>query len=241
MCGIAAQYGRPDHEAGRRMLDRLVHRGPDDEGCVAVGDAWLGHRRLSIVDVEGGHQPLGPGSNELWLVGNGEVYNHEAGGGRLEQASFQTSSDNEVALHLVDRCGPDSLHELNGMFAFVLAGRDGRFLAARDPVGIKPLYWARRGSSVRFASEMVAFDPDWQRFVGVFPPGHYWTPQRGLVRFAAAVPPPARGSTRDVLVHSVERQMMGDVPVGVFLSGGLDSSIVAAIAQRYLEQRGERL
>jgi asparagine synthase (glutamine-hydrolysing) len=249
MCGIAAQYGRPDAEAGQRMLARLVHRGPDDEGSVAVGDAWLGHRRLSIVDVEGGRQPLGgEEAGDLWLVGNGEVYNHESVGGRLGHASFQTSSDNEVALHLVDRFGPDSLDQLNGMFAFVLAGKDGRFLAARDPVGIKPLYWARRGGSVRFASEMAAFDPDWQRFVEVFPPGHYWTPQRGLVRFAAAVPPggwtaeqadPNR--TRDVLVRSVERQMMGDVPVGVFLSGGLDSSLVAAIAQRYLAERDEQL
>ncbi|MEA2421496.1 MAG: hypothetical protein QOF55_595, partial [Thermoleophilaceae bacterium] len=166
----------------------------------------------------------------------------------------QTESDNEVALHLVDRCGPDSLDRLNGMFAFVLAGSGGRFLAARDPVGIKPLYWARRGGSVRFASEMAAFDEDWRPDVEVFPPGHYWTPQRGLVQFAAAVPPDGwtadadpgspdevRRRTRDVLVDSVERQMMGDVPVGVFLSGGLDSSLVAAIAQRYLAERGERL
>ncbi|MEA2468543.1 MAG: hypothetical protein QOJ57_2669 [Thermoleophilaceae bacterium] len=240
MCGIAAQYGSVDAEAGQRMLERLVHRGPDDEGSVSIGsDAWLGHRRLSIVDVEGGRQPLG--NRDLWLVGNGEVYNHEAVGGRLVHASFETSSDNEVALHLVDHHGPDSLDQLNGMFAFVLAGRDGRFLAARDPVGIKPLYWARRGTSVRFASEMSAFDQDWQRSVEVFPPGHYWTPQRGLVQFAAAVPPAAVGNTRDVLIRSVERQMMGDVPVGVFLSGGLDSSIVAAIAQRYLSERGERL
>src|SRR4051812_1663182 len=236
MCGIAAQYGRTDPEAGERMLARLVHRGPDDEGSVRVGDAWLGHRRLSIVDVEGGRQPLAKPDGDLWLVGNGEVYNHEAVGNRLTHASFQTSSDNEVALHLVDHHGPDSLDQLNGMFAFVLAGRDGRFLAARDPVGIKPLYWARRGRDVRFASEMSAFDRDWQRYVEVFPPGHYWTPQRGLVQFASAVPSSEAPdeSTRDVLVRSVERQMMGDVPVGVFLSGGLDSSIVAAIAQRYL-------
>src|SRR4051812_25825478 len=242
MCGIAAQYGTVDAAAGRRMLDRLVHRGPDDEGCVTVGDdAWLGHRRLSIVDVEGGAQPLG--ARDLWLVGNGEVYNHEAVGDRLVHASFETASDNEVALHLVDHHGPDSLGQLNGMFAFVLASRDGRFLAARDPVGIKPLYWAKRDRSVRFASEMSAFDRDWQRFVEVFPPGHYWTPQRGLVQFAPAVPDwkGPEGGTREILIRSVERQMMGDVPVGVFLSGGLDSSIVAAIAQRYLVERGERL
>src|SRR4051812_16126634 len=247
MCGIAAQYGSVDAEAGERMLERLVHRGPDDEGSVTVGDnAWLGHRRLSIVDVEGGAQPLG--GRDLWLVGNGEVYNHEAVGDRLVHASFETASDNEVALHLVDHHGPGSLDQLNGMFAFVLAGPDERFLAARDPVGIKPLYWAHRDRSVRFASEMSAFDRDWQRFVEVFPPGHYWTPQRGLVQFAEAAPvtdwsaaeaDPDR--TREILIRSVERQMMGDVPVGVFLSGGLDSSIVAAIAQRYMERRGERL
>src|SRR4051794_36831553 len=242
MCGIAAQYGSVDAEAGERMLERLVHRGPDDQGSVTVGDdAWLGHRRLSIVDVEGGAQPLG--ARDLWLVGNGEVYNHEAVGDRLVHASFETASDNEVALHLVDHHGPDSLDQLNGMFAFVLASRDGRFLAARDPVGIKPLYWAHRDRSVRFASEMSAFDRDWQRYVEVFPPGYYWTPQRGLVQFAPAVPDwkGPEGGTREILVRSVERQMMGDVPVGVFLSGGLDSSIVAAIAQRYLVERGERL
>src|SRR3954452_1777719 len=242
MCGIAAQYGTVDAAAGRRMLDRLVHRGPDDEGCVTIGDdAWLGHRRLSIVDVEGGAQPLG--ARDLWLVGHGEVYNHGAVGDRLVHASFETGSDNEVALHLVDHHGPDSLKQLNGMFAFVLASRDGRFLAARDPVGIKPLYWAKRDRSVRFASEMSAFDRDWQRYVEVFPPGHYWTPQRGLVQFAPAVPDwkGPEGGTREILIRSVERQMMGDVPVGVFLSGGLDSSIVAAIAQRYLVERGERL
>src|SRR3954469_4732299 len=250
MCGIAAQYGHPAAPAGRRMLARLTHRGPDDEGCVALGDhAWLGHRRLSIVDVEGGRQPLGGElAGDLWLVGNGEVYNHEDVGDRLTRERFQTSSDNEVALHLVDEHGPDSLRELNGMFAFVLAGRDGRFLAARDPVGIKPLYWARRGGNVRFASEMAAFDADWQPFVEVFPPGHYWTPERGLVEFASAGSAGAwsgaesdPGRTRDILIRSVERQMMGDVPVGVFLSGGRDSSLVAAIAARYLAERGERL
>jgi asparagine synthase (glutamine-hydrolysing) len=141
------------------------------------------------------------------------------------------------------------------MFAFVLAGRDGRFLAARDPVGIKPLYWARpprAGRGVVFASEMSAFDPELRPHVEAFPPGHYWTPRRGLVRFADAVPAdalaaepiavdPSPDALRDVLVRSVERQMMGDVPVGVFLSGGLDSSLVAAIAHRYLVERGERL
>jgi asparagine synthase (glutamine-hydrolysing) len=182
-------------------------------------------------------------------VGNGEIYNHEELRSLLPAARFVTSSDNEVALHLIDLAGPRSLAALNGMFAFVAAAEDGRFVAARDPVGIKPLYWARRDGVVRFASEMHVFDDDWQPFVEPFPPGHVWTPEDGLVRFASAVPAasaaPAEklqiSGTREVLVDAVRRQMMGDVPVGVFLSGGLDSSLVAAIAARVLAERGEQL
>ncbi|GAC1529051.1 MAG: asparagine synthase B [Thermoleophilaceae bacterium] len=259
MCGIAAQYGGTDHGVVARMLERLEHRGPDDGGSIELEEAWLGHRRLSIVDVSGGRQPLSTRDGSLWLVGNGEVYNHEAIRGRLNGTDFRTSSDNEVALALVARQGPAALAELNGMFAFVIAGEDERFIAARDPVGIKPLYWARRDDEVLFASEITAFDVDWQADVEAFPPGHYWTPASGLVRFASAVPPAVRHAspglgrrdqaippelleeTREVLVSSVERHMMGDVPVGVFLSGGLDSSLVAAIAQRYLSERGQQL
>ena len=130
------------------------------------------------------------------------------------------------------------------MFAFVMAGRDGRFVAARDPVGIKPLYWAQRDGAVRFASEMHAFDPEWQSFVEPFPPGCAWTPEDGMVRFASAVPAASaldagdrsRGAADRARARrssrAVEQQMMGDVNVGVFLSGGLDSSLVAAIAAR---------
>ena len=258
MCGIAAQYGAVDPASGRRMLDRMVHRGPDDEGSVALDDAWLGHRRLSIVDVAGGHQPLVGTSEDSFLVGNGEVYNHDSLRGRLAGARFRTASDNEVALHVVEQDGPDGLAELNGMFAFAIAGRDGAFLAARDPVGIKPLYWARLERTVVFASEMTAFEPAHLSRIEVFPPGHYWTPEGGLAEFAPAVPSALRDTApsrlaadevpadalrdvRWVLVDAVERQMMGDVPVGVFLSGGLDSTLVAAIARRYLRRRGERL
>jgi asparagine synthase (glutamine-hydrolysing) len=249
MCGIVAAHGVSDRAALERMLARLEHRGPDDEGSVAVNGSWLGHRRLSIVDVGGGAQPLRDPEGVLFLVGNGEVYNHEAVRERLADRPFLTSSDNEVALHLLDERGPESLAELDGMFAFVAAGSDGRFVAARDPVGIKPLYWARRGDEVLFASEMHVFDEAWQPHVEPFPPGCAWTPERGLVRFARALPsdpaepPPERwvAGTREVLVDSVRRQLMGDVPVGVFLSGGLDSSLVAAIAARVLASRGERL
>ena len=260
MCGIAAKYGRVDAAAGERMLGRLVHRGPDDMGTIVCGDrAWLGHTRLSIVDVEGGKQPLSTGEGEMWLVGNGEVYNHAEVRQTLDGELFSTRSDNEVALHLLDEKGPGAISELSGMYAFVAASADGRFVAARDPVGIKPLYWARHDGDVRFASEMRAFDPSWLPLVEVFPPGHYWTPDSDLVRFEHAVPeralkplpgPAEPGAaipddilreTREVLVSAVDRQMMGDVPVGVFLSGGLDSSLIAAIAADYLQARGMRL
>src|SRR3712207_1016405 len=129
MCGIAAQYGSADPEAGRRMLRRLAHRGPDDEGSVTVAGRWLGHRRLPLVDGEGGAQPLSNPEGAHFLVGNGEGYNHERVRDRLDGSRFSTRSDNEVALHLLDEEGPHALDRLNGMFAFVAAAEDGRFVA----------------------------------------------------------------------------------------------------------------
>src|SRR5215210_3504715 len=246
MCGIAGEHGQTGPEEGRRMLARLEHRGPDDEGEVEVNGSWLGHRRLSIVDVATGHQPLMTSDKGLYLVGNGEVYNHEEVREWLTDGDYSTRSDNEVALHLIRERGPGALGELEGMFAFLAAGDDGTFVAARDPVGIKPLYWAQRAGAVRFASEMAAFDADWLPHVDVFPPGHAWTPDGGLERFARAVPAeatggvPSRDELRNIIVQSVRRQLMGDVPVGVFLSGGLDSTLVAAIAARELPE-GEKL
>src|SRR3954466_12594153 len=250
MCGIVAEHGCSDPEPLERMLERLPHRGPDDRGTIRVDGSWLGHRRLSIVDVGGGRQPLCTPDESAWLVGNGEVYNHEEVRARLGDRELLTTSDNEVALHLIDERGVGGLAELSGMFAFVMAGRDGRFVAARDPVGIKPLYWARRNGAVRFASEMHAFDPEWQAFVEPFPPGCAWTPEEGLRRFASAVPAAREPvtdreelltGTRETLVRAVRQQMMGDVNVGVFLSGGLDSSLVAAIASRIANERGRGL
>ncbi len=247
MCGIVAEHGGSDSDELERMLERIAHRGPDDRGTIRVNGSWLGHRRLSIVDVEGGKQPLKTVDHDAFLVGNGEVYNHEHVLERLEGRDILTTSDNEVALHLLDEFGPQALHRLNGMFAFVMATEDGRFVAARDPVGIKPLYWAQKGEATRFASEMHAFDAEWQELVRPFPPGYAWTPEDGLVKFASAVPEvleplpegtDLRAGTREVLVDAVERQMMGDVPVGVFLSGGLDSSLVAAIAARWATREG---
>lgn len=237
------------------MLDRLTHRGPDDAGEVRAGGAWLGHTRLSIVDVDGGHQPMATEDGAAWMVANGEIYNHDDLRPDLDGVSWQTRSDSEVALHLLRRDGPAALPRLRGMFALAYTDGEDMFLLARDPVGIKPLYWARDGNSIVAASELKAFDRSLRARVEAFPPGFYWTPRHGLRRFARAVPSRVRFPVcsdgpsdadelqiiRDVLVMSVERQMMGDVPVGCFLSGGLDSSVVSAIAAGWMERRGERL
>jgi asparagine synthase (glutamine-hydrolysing) len=253
MCGIVAEHGGSDPEALERMLERLAHRGPDDRGTVQVNGSWLGHRRLSIVDVGGGQQPLSTRDESAFLVGNGEVYNHEEVRAGLVDRELLTTSDNEVALHLIDERGVEGPRRAQRHVRV----RDGRAATgASSPratrVGIKPLYWAQRDGAVRFASEMHAFDPEWQSSVRPFPPGCAWTPEGGMVRFASAVPAASElapvtdheallTGTRDVLVQAVEQQMMGDVNVGVFLSGGLDSSLVAAIAARIAGERGRRL
>ncbi|MBF6620294.1 MAG: asparagine synthetase B [Patulibacter sp.] len=252
MCGIVAQHGVGNVAELQRMLERLHHRGPDESGFKTLEHGWLGHTRLSIVDLVNGRQPLVNAAGDAWLVGNGEIYNHVLVREGIGEEQFLTMSDNEVGLYLMDREPVDALAQLNGMFAFVMASDDGRFVAARDPVGIKPLYWARppqnspHAGITRFASEMHAFPPEWQPYVEPFPAGYVWTPERGLEQFASAVPEgPLEvpegdlvSGTRDVIVRAVEHQMMGDVPVGVFLSGGLDSSLVAAIAARWCERNG---
>ncbi|WP_378729888.1 asparagine synthase B [Nocardia brasiliensis] len=247
MCGIVAIHGNPDSAMGRRMLARLAHRGPDGTGELRCGNSWLGHQRLAIVDVRHGGQPLvGRGYG---LIVNGEIYNHLSLRNDFA-ATFATGSDSEVVLHLYAEFGTTRFQDLEGMFAFAIAGPGGAFCAARDRVGIKPLYWATTADAVIFASELKAFDAEVRALVRPFPPGHYWTPEQGLVRYAA-IPDAAPSDvaeegyyiqrTADVLTRSTEKQMMGDVPVGVLLSGGLDSSIVAAIAARWCSARGTRL
>lgn len=262
MCGISAIYHDPTsgtdaldmRAAGESMLESIAHRGPDESDHWTVGNhAWLGHTRLSIVDLDGGRQPLGdPGD---WaLVCNGEIYNHDRIRARLGEDNFTTSSDSESALALLREHGPQALVRLQGMWALCAAAPGGRFIAARDRLGIKPLYWARHGDSVIFGSELRAFPENVQPAVEAFPPGCHWTPDGGLVQFADVVPrggvqrdweavaaEVAEKATREVVVDSVRRHLMADVDVGVFLSGGLDSSLVAAIAAAEYAAEGKRL
>jgi asparagine synthase (glutamine-hydrolysing) len=236
------------------MLERLAHRGPDGEGTRQVGRGWLGHRRLAVVDPGAGDQPLANAAGDLWLVGDGEVYNHRRLRAELGDDTFRTGSDHEVALHVFERDGLDGLERLWGTFAFALAGGDGRFAAARDALGVAPLYWARRDGTVLFASELKAFDEDWRRDAESFPIGSVWTPQGGsrvwgrvpagppiLMRSLAPEEDPPLwvfDAIREAVVRAVEAALVADVPVGALLSGGLDSSVICAVAVRESKRLG---
>ena len=257
MSGIVAACGPFDQRLGRRMLERLVHRGPDGEGEHRVGRAWLGHRRLAVVDLEGGAQPLANDAGDLWLVGDGEVYNHRRLRAELGDEAFRTGSDHEVALRVFEGDGLEGFERLWGTFSFALAAEDGRFAAVRDSLGVAPLYWARRDETVLFASELKAFDEEWRPDVKSFPAGHAWTPEAGLTSWgrAPAGPPVLMRSRaadeeppswvfdaiRDSVIRAVEAALDAEVPVGAFLSGGLDSSVVCAVAAPEAKRRGGKL
>lgn len=257
MSAIVAAHGPFDEALGERMLARMAHRGPDGEQTQQVGAAWLGSRYLSITDPSTGAQPLAGHQQAIWLVGDGKVYNYRRIRRQLGTERFRTGSDLEAALQLYEDLGTAAFEQLWGTFALVIAAEDGRFAVARDALGIAPLYWARRGGTVLFASELKAFDEDWLAEVEPFPPGHVWTPGDGLQAgpaFPAATPvllnsrapheePPAWvfDALRDTIVRSVHRSLDAAVPVGVLLSGGVDSSIVTAIAAGAAQQQGRQL
>lgn len=248
MCGIAGVWPDQDVEDSHQglvsdMLGRLAHRGPDGAGQVALDGGVLGHRRLAIVDVEGGAQPLALPSEGLYLVGNGELYDAPQLRPRLARSRpFATRSDNEVALHLHAQHGREVASHLDGMFALALSdGKD--LLLLRDPVGIKPLYLGRQGEATVFASELKAL-PSGTCQVRPVTPGETWA-SRGPTPPPVQLPdPPVRhdppeshvAAVRHALEQAVERRLMGDVPVGAFLSGGLDSSAIAAIAARRTDE-----
>jgi asparagine synthase (glutamine-hydrolysing) len=294
MCGIAGYVQRRgDHtpDAIGAMTDALRHRGPDGHGRwdSAFGE-WqvtLGHRRLSIIDLAGGHQPLSNEDGTLWITFNGEIYNFRELRARLESQGhrFATLCDTESIVHHLEHRGPAGLAELNGMFAFALWNQTtGRLLLARDRAGIKPLYYAELpGGGFAFASELTALlkhsavpreiDPDGVaayffadyiqpprtilRGVRKLEPGHYlewdasgvitvtpfWSLQPGgadpdMVRRMR----PLREMADELWSKTeaaVDAQLMADVPVGVFLSGGIDSSIVAAAAAAARKKAGQ--
>jgi asparagine synthase (glutamine-hydrolysing) len=264
MCSIFGMFGlQPgdDIPALRRQALELSqkqrHRGPDWSGVYDDAGAILVHERLAIVDPAGGSQPLRSAEGDLVLAVNGEIYNHRELKSELgEGYAFQTGSDCEVINALYRQSDPDGdgpaafLERLNGIFAFALwdAAR-GRVLVARDPIGVVPLYWGHdRAGRLCVASEMKALAPICAD-VAQFPPGHYYdSATRALVRYYrqpwrdyAAVEgmEVSPRELREAFEAAVHRQLMSDVPYGVLLSGGLDSSLVAAVAARYARRRVE--
>ena len=259
MCSIFGIFGlQPgdDIQALRRQsLDcsqRQRHRGPDWSGVYLDDGAILVHERLAIVDPAGGSQPLLSDDGRLALAVNGEIYNHKALKAELTQAyAFQTESDCEVinALYLEDE--PASfLNRLNGIFALALWDKaQGRAIIARDPIGVCPLYWGHdKEGRLRVASEMKSL-VDECADVAQFPPGHWYDSATGTLtkyyerpwRDYDAVQGVEVSATelREAFEAAVHRQLMTDVPYGVLLSGGLDSSLVAAVAARYARHRIE--
>lgn len=278
MCGIAGILGEMEREERSRrvraMASAMVHRGPDDEGFFNDEAVSLGFRRLSVIDLETGQQPIVLENGRAAVVLNGEIYNFRELRAELEARGhrFRSRGDAEVVLRLFAEEGIDCLERLNGMFALALWDADQRVLhLARDRFGIKPLFWCRDGGLTAFASELRALlrgdfptrreldrselrhylalgypSPDGSILAGVraLPPAsvlsidhaggervrRYWRPPDPDE--ITAPPPDAAEALRETLASAVRRQLVADVPVGVFLSGGVDSSTVTALAKR---------
>lgn len=256
MCGIVSIFNIQEQtpelrQKALRMSQKIRHRGPDWSGIYTGGSAILCHERLSIVDPESGKQPLFSSDKKQVLAVNGEIYNHQDIRRRYAgKYQFQTGSDCEVILALYRDKGIDFLEDLSGIFAFALydAERD-EFLIARDPIGVIPLYIGYDDDGkVYVASELKALEGQCDRYEPFLPGHYYWSREPGMKIYYKrdwfsydAVKDNAASVTdiHDALEAAVKRQLMSDVPYGVLLSGGLDSSVISAIAEKFSERRIE--
>jgi asparagine synthase (glutamine-hydrolysing) len=276
MCGICGSTSDPEQHAVRTMCRALRHRGPDDQGTYLSpsGDVALGARRLSIIDLEDGHQPRGNEDGSVWTVFNGEIYNHPVFRERLlgRGHELRGNSDTEILPHLYEDYGEDLVHVIEGMFAMAIwDARRQRLLLARDRFGEKPLFYARKGRDLVFASELTALieglgaSPDidaaaldaffvlgyvpgssgsilegirqlppgnlllWERDTGRIEERCYWSPPAAVTRLSES-PRELAAEAGRLLRRSIRGRLLADVPLGVFLSGGLDSTVIAAIA-----------
>ncbi|MEM8777813.1 MAG: asparagine synthase B [Cyanobacteria bacterium P01_G01_bin.49] len=243
MCGIAGIWGTTDKVSVQTMMDTIVHRGPDAKGIFVVpsGSGILGHQRLSIIDPEGGDQPIYTNDQVKAIIGNGEIYNYPQLLPELQQRHrFSTKSDTEAILHLYEERSITAVAELDGMFAFAIID-DNKFMAARDPIGIKPLYYSEKDGHFWFASELKAITKFCET-VEEFPPGTFFSSETGFSTYYTLpdISPEIDANVDDLIKEiqetveaSVVKRLMADVPLGAFLSGGLDSSIIAALAKKH--------
>ena len=251
MCGIIGLFNIHNEQAMRtealKMAGKIRHRGPDWSGSYSDAHCILMHERLSIVDVEHGAQPLYDTKTKRVLAVNGEIYNHKELEKKLSNShDFQTNSDCEVLLYLYDEFGTDFLNEIDGIFAFSLYDPNTKdYFIARDHMGIIPLYigWDENGVTY-VASEMKSIEPYCEK-LQEFPPGNYYKngefTQWYQPNWVNEIPTDAVSlpKLKKALEDSVHKQLMCDVPYGVLISGGLDSSVIAAIAAKYSKKRVE--
>ena len=256
MCGIVGIFNVKEQsqelrQKALKMSQKIRHRGPDWSGIYCGGSAILAHERLSIVDPESGGQPLFSPDKKQILAVNGEIYNHQEIRRRYAgKYEFQTGSDCEVILALYREKGIDFLEDLSGIFAFALYDEEkDEFLIARDPIGVIPLYIGYDADgTVYVASELKALEGQCERYEPFLPGHYYYSAAPGLKRYyqrdwfsydAVKDNTASVAAIHDALTAAVKRQLMSDVPYGVLLSGGLDSSVISAIAEKFSEHRIE--
>ncbi|RKN79871.1 asparagine synthase B [Ulvibacterium marinum] len=256
MCGIVCAFDVKESTEALRpqlleMSKKVRHRGPDWSGIYSDDKAILAHERLAIVDPVSGKQPLFSADGKLVLAANGEIYNHRELRKQFEgKYNFQTQSDCEVILALYQKKGADFLDEMNGIFGFAIYDADKEeYFVARDHMGIIPLYmgWDQNGTFY-VASELKALEGTCTK-IELFPPGHYLHSKDGELRRwytrdwmeydAVKENETSIKEIQEALEAAVHRQLMSDVPYGVLLSGGLDSSVTSAVAKKYAQKRIE--
>ncbi|GMR21579.1 MAG: asparagine synthase B [Gammaproteobacteria bacterium] len=249
MCGIAGIWGDVNESKVQSMIEAQRHRGPDGYGVhVHVNQGILGHTRLSIMDPAQGQQPIHNEDHSATLVANGMVYNHPQLRRQLgDSHAFSSDSDSETILHLYEDHGLSTPRLLDGMFAFAISSNN-RLILARDRIGIKPLYYARQSQdngaeTIYFASELKALTPLTEE-IKEFPPGTLYDSESGFHTYYQV--PNQVPLSLDLAVHirrvretieaAVKKRLLSDVPLGAFLSGGLDSSIITAVAKKYMSE-----
>jgi asparagine synthase (glutamine-hydrolysing) len=243
MCGIAVILNEINPERLNQMMMDMQHRGPDDRGTFFSDSISLGQVRLSIIDINGGHQPIFNETGDKCIIFNGEIYNFKEIRKRLEKShNFTTNTDTEAILHLYEELGTKCLKEISGMFAFAIYD-NGQIFIARDRIGIKPLYYGKTNdTNLIFASELKCLYSC--QNITEFPPGYYYTSSEGFKKYyeipfsnqADYNMDEIKNKMDELLNSAVKRRLISDVPVGVFLSGGLDSSIITAIMRKHQDE-----